>query len=169
MNSVPKGPQAARLRQRKFELLARFNISADLLPGSVSLSHFRCGKPNCHCAQDEGHPAWSFTYMVNGKKRVQHIPQALVPEIHTTSRRRARVSGGSARSTGRQCAVVGSGAEAETPAVRRPTPYRLLQYVRLGLRLKLYLELPGDGRRFPPIPAKAMLWAILLGQILRES
>jgi hypothetical protein len=64
---------------------------------------------------------------------------------------------------------VGSGAEAETPAVRRPTPYRLLQYVRLGLRLKLYLELPGDGRRFPPIPAKAMLWAILLGQILRES
>src|SRR5438270_179531 len=81
MNSLPKGPQAARLRQRKFELIARFNIPADLLPGSVSLSHFRCGKPSCHCAPDEGHPAWSFTYMVNGKKRVQHIPKELVPEI----------------------------------------------------------------------------------------
>jgi len=53
--------------------------------------------------------------------------------------------------------------------VRRPTPHHLLQYVRQGLRLKRYLELPGDGRRFPQIPAKAMLWTILLGQLLRES
>jgi hypothetical protein len=81
MNSEPKGPQAARLRQRKFELIRRFNIPDDLLPGSVSLSHFRCGKPTCHCAQDGGHPAWSFTFMVNGKKRVQHIPQQLVEEM----------------------------------------------------------------------------------------
>src|SRR5260370_36847200 len=81
MNSVPKGPEAARLRQRKFELIDRFNIPAELLPGSLSLSHFRCGKPTCHCSQDEGHPAWSFTYMVDGKKQVQHIPKELVPEI----------------------------------------------------------------------------------------
>lgn len=53
--------------------------------------------------------------------------------------------------------------------MRRPTPHRLLQYVRQGLRLKRYLEVPGDGRRFPQIPAQAMRWAILLGQILRES
>jgi predicted ABC-type transport system involved in lysophospholipase L1 biosynthesis ATPase subunit len=81
MNSLPKGPQAARLRQRKFELVSRFLIPPHLLPGSVSLSHFRCGKPTCHCTHDAGHPAWSFTYMVNGKKRVQHIPKELVPEI----------------------------------------------------------------------------------------
>ena len=81
MNSLPKGPQAARLRQRKLELISRFNIPPDLLPGSVSLSYFRCGKPTCHCTQDEGHPAWSFTYMVNGQKRVQHIPKELVSEI----------------------------------------------------------------------------------------
>ena len=53
--------------------------------------------------------------------------------------------------------------------MRRPTPHRLLQYVRQGLRLRPYLERPGDGRRFPQIPAQAMLWAILLGQVLRES
>ncbi|GAC1677346.1 MAG: hypothetical protein NVS9B5_05570 [Terriglobales bacterium] len=45
------------------------------------MSHFRCGKPTCHCFQDEGHPAWSFTFMVNGKKQVQHIPKEIVPEI----------------------------------------------------------------------------------------
>jgi Transposase DDE domain len=64
---------------------------------------------------------------------------------------------------------VGAGAKAETPTVRQPTPHRLLRYLTRGLRLKRYLESPGDSRRFPQIPAKAMLWAILLGQILRES
>ena len=32
MNGKPKGPQAARLRQRKLELLRRFQIPGDLLP-----------------------------------------------------------------------------------------------------------------------------------------
>src|SRR5207245_5959136 len=81
MNNLPKGPRAARLRQRKFELIDRFHIPAELLPGSLSLSHFRCGKPTCHCSQDQGHPAWSFTFMVDGKKQVRHIPKELVPEI----------------------------------------------------------------------------------------
>jgi len=53
--------------------------------------------------------------------------------------------------------------------VRRPTPHRLLRYVRQGLRLRRYLQRPGDGRRLPQIPAHAMLWAMILGQILRAS
>lgn len=53
--------------------------------------------------------------------------------------------------------------------MKSATPHRLLRYVTRGLRLKRYLEVPGDGRRCPQIPAKAMLWAMLLGQILRES
>ena len=50
-----------------------------------------------------------------------------------------------------------------------PTTYRLLRYVTRCLGLKRYLENPGDGRIAPQIPAKAMLWAMLCGQILRES
>jgi hypothetical protein len=53
--------------------------------------------------------------------------------------------------------------------VKTPTPHRRLRYVARGLRLKRYLEVPGDGRRLPQIPARAMLWASLLGQILRVS
>ncbi len=57
MKIAPKGSQAARLRQRKFELLGRFTIPPDLLPGSLSLTHRRCGQPTCHCAKDKkGHP-----------------------------------------------------------------------------------------------------------------
>jgi hypothetical protein len=78
----PRGPQASRLRQRKFELVRCFHLPDDLLPGSLSLSHLRCGKPACHCAKDKhGHPFWSLTFMVRGKKHVQHIPRQWVEDV----------------------------------------------------------------------------------------
>ena len=79
----PSGPEASRLRQRKYDLLRRFPIPDDLLPGSLSLSHLRCGKPSCHCAKprDPGHPIWTLTFMVNGKKHTQHIPSDWVEQI----------------------------------------------------------------------------------------
>jgi hypothetical protein len=76
-----QGPLASRLRQRKFELLRRFRIPEDALPGSLSLTHLRCGKPTCHCAEGPGHAVWSLTFMVKGKKRVQHIPKPWVEEV----------------------------------------------------------------------------------------
>ncbi len=81
MKAQPKGPAAARIRQRKFELMRRFNIPDDLLPGSLSMHRARCGKANCHCKQGEGHPVWQLTFMQNGKKRVQHIPTRLIEEV----------------------------------------------------------------------------------------
>lgn len=76
-----KGGEASHLRQRKYRLMERFHIPDDLLPGSVSLQHLRCGKPTCHCAQGAGHPSWSWTFMVDGRKRVEHLPAAAVTEI----------------------------------------------------------------------------------------
>ena len=76
-----KGESAARLRQRKHALLRRFQIPAHALPGSLSQTHRRCGKPNCRCADGEGHPIWSLTFMVNGEKRVERIPDEWVDEV----------------------------------------------------------------------------------------
>lgn len=70
----PRGPEASRLRRRARRLLARFEIPQDALPGSLALSHRRCGKPSCHCAKGDGHPLWTLTFMVGGKKRVETIP-----------------------------------------------------------------------------------------------
>jgi hypothetical protein len=81
MNEQPKGPEAARLRQRKFELIRKFHLPEDLLPGSLSVSRTRCGKPTCHCASGEGHPAWSLTFMASGKKRVERIPREWVEQV----------------------------------------------------------------------------------------
>src|SRR6266567_5363750 len=49
------------------------------------------------------------------------------------------------------------------------TPRHLLHYVTRRLRLRRYLKDPGDGRQQPQIPAQALLWALLIGQILRVS
>src|SRR3974390_715875 len=49
------------------------------------------------------------------------------------------------------------------------TPRHLLHFVTRRLGLRRYLNNPGDGRQQPQIPAQALLWALLLGQILRQS
>ena len=81
MKHEPKGPVAARLRQRKFELLRRFPVPPDLLPGSFTLSYTRCGKPTCHCAKGKKHPAWTFTFMAKRKKRAERIPAEWVEAV----------------------------------------------------------------------------------------
>lgn len=81
LNHEARGPLASRLRQRKFELVRRFHVPEDFLPGSLSLSHLRCGKRTCHCAKGDGHPVWSLTFMVKGKKHVQHIPKEWVEDV----------------------------------------------------------------------------------------
>src|SRR2546428_12292094 len=90
----PRGAPAARLRQRKFALLQRYQIPetvvADLLPGSLSQSRRRCGKPTCHCATGPGHPSWYLAFMVGGTQRVEHIPAAWAAAV------RRRVAAGRA-------------------------------------------------------------------------
>ena len=81
MEKQARSPLASRLRQRKFERVRHFHIPEDALPGSLSLTHLRCGKPTCHCAENDGHPVWSLTFMVKGKKHVQHIPKQWVEEV----------------------------------------------------------------------------------------
>jgi hypothetical protein len=81
MKIEPRGAVASRLRQRKFRRLADLAVPPDGLPGSLSLTHRRCGKATCHCADGEGHPVWSLTFMVAGRKRVERIPDAWVDAV----------------------------------------------------------------------------------------
>lgn len=76
-----KGPVAAKLRQRRFELAERHGIPDDFLPGSLSLTHSRCGKKGCHCADAGGHPVWLLTFMVQHRKHVERIPEGWVDDV----------------------------------------------------------------------------------------
>lgn len=53
--------------------------------------------------------------------------------------------------------------------MKGPTPRRLWNYVTRCLGLRWYFRSPGDGRPQPQIPAKALLWSLLIGQVLRTS
>jgi hypothetical protein len=81
MSGTPRGPQASRLRQRKFQLLRRFPIPADLLPGALTRSYTRCGNPRCHCARNQGHEAWTLTFTVKGQRHVERIPRDWVEGV----------------------------------------------------------------------------------------
>lgn len=52
--------------------------------------------------------------------------------------------------------------------MKGPSPQRLRHFVELQLGLKSYLRRPGDGRVKPRIPAGALVWALLLGHLLRR-
>ena len=82
MKIEPRGPQASQLRQRKHYLLRTLVIPPDALPGTLSQTFSRCGKPTCHCAgDDQGHPKWVLTYMLEGKRQVEIVPAEWVEEI----------------------------------------------------------------------------------------
>ena len=51
--------------------------------------------------------------------------------------------------------------------MKGPTPRRLKKYAEKCLRLKSYLRSPGDGRAQPRLPARSLLWALLIGRLLR--
>jgi hypothetical protein len=53
--------------------------------------------------------------------------------------------------------------------VKGPTPRRLHKYVAKCLGLKSYLRSPGDGRLQVRIPATTLLWALLMGALLRRA
>ena len=78
---MTRSSDAAHLRRRKKRLLARLGIPADALPGSLVLTQRRCGKPTCHCVEGVGHPLYSLTFMLDGKKRVESIPSDWIDTV----------------------------------------------------------------------------------------
>jgi hypothetical protein len=70
-----------KLETRRKQLLAEIRLPSEGLPGSLAQSHRRCGSSGCHCHRGEGHLSWSLTFMVDRKKRVEHIPDELLDAV----------------------------------------------------------------------------------------
>jgi hypothetical protein len=74
--------QIRALHARRQQLLATLACPPDGLPGSLALSHRRCGSPTCHCHRDpQGHPSWTLTFMEARGKRVVHVPREEVEAV----------------------------------------------------------------------------------------
>ncbi len=72
-----------RLEKRRDEIRAKLASIGDLRPGSLTPRYRKCGKPNCHCATEEGGghgPSWSLTRQVGGKTATRIIPPSAVAQ-----------------------------------------------------------------------------------------
>jgi hypothetical protein len=78
-----RGPEAAVLRQKKYAALRSLRVPEDGLPGSLALTHRRCGKSTCRCADPSqpAHPQWLLTFMVDGRKHVESVPAEWVEDV----------------------------------------------------------------------------------------
>ena len=75
--------QVRQLRERRDRLKGDLAQVGDLRPGSLVERYRRCGKPNCHCAEEgaAGHgPSWSLTREVDGKTVTNVIPASAVEQ-----------------------------------------------------------------------------------------
>ena len=78
---VPRDPEV--LEERRSDIRAELASVGDLRPGSLVARYRKCGKPNCHCANEEegGHgPSWSLTRSVGGKTVTRVIPASAVAQ-----------------------------------------------------------------------------------------
>ena len=83
-----------KLEGRREELLGGLRLPTAGLPGSLAQSRGRCGSAGCHCQAEGGHLSWTLTFMVDRKKRVEHIPNELLDVV------RRRVEQGNAYKRG---------------------------------------------------------------------
>ena len=66
--------------KRGHRILAKLPPLEEVLRGSVLVRFLRCGKPGCHCAEDEGHRATYLSVTLAGGRTEQiSLPAELVP------------------------------------------------------------------------------------------
>ena len=58
-----------KLHKHRLRLIQRMLREQELAIGSVSIVKRKCGKPNCHCAQGEGHPQTLFLFRGDDGRR----------------------------------------------------------------------------------------------------
>jgi hypothetical protein len=66
-----------RLRSR----IAQLTSSQRFLRGTLSERSGKCGKPNCHCADGEGHPSLYLVQSQAGKVRQLCVPKTLQDSV----------------------------------------------------------------------------------------
>jgi hypothetical protein len=70
-------PAERNLRSR----IAQIASGERFLRGTLSERFSKCGKPNCHCAQGEGHPSVYLVQSHAGKTRQICVPKALLDPV----------------------------------------------------------------------------------------
>ena len=67
---------------RREQIVQQLPPLAEVVRGSLIERRLRCGKPNCHCAKEEGHRLWYLTVsFARGRTEQITVPEAWVPHV----------------------------------------------------------------------------------------
>lgn len=59
---------AISLKQKRKQLIEELqNLDFAMLRGSLVKKYRRCGKPNCHCVQEQGHEGYALSVSMPGR------------------------------------------------------------------------------------------------------
>ena len=76
-NSRPyKSATTDTLKTRRQELLDMMPNPAHVIRASLITRSIKCGKPNCRCANGEGHKSFYLSSYYNGKTQLDSVPKA---------------------------------------------------------------------------------------------
>ncbi len=74
------------LEKRRSRLVERLVQTAEMIRGTFYETFRRCGKQNCWCAEDQGHPSCRLTWTANGKPRTKAVPPDDTPWIESMTK-----------------------------------------------------------------------------------
>src|SRR5436190_12877904 len=59
------------LKQKRKQLIEQLhNLDPDMLRGSLVKKFRRCGKPNCHCVEEQGHESYYLSVSMPGRSPI---------------------------------------------------------------------------------------------------
>ncbi len=69
------------LKARRQELLDMMPNPAHVMRASLITRSIKCGKPNCRCANGEGHKSLYLSSYYNGKTQLDSVPKAYKDKV----------------------------------------------------------------------------------------
>ena len=81
-NSRPyKSATTDTLKARRQELLDMMPDPAHVIRASLITRSIKCGKPNCRCANGEGHQSLYLSSYYNGKTQLDSVPKVYKDKV----------------------------------------------------------------------------------------
>lgn len=68
------GKKITELEYERENILSQLKNSPQMMRGSYACVYTKCGKKNCHCMKDKGHPHSRISWSKNGKSHTRKIP-----------------------------------------------------------------------------------------------
>ena len=72
---------AEDLKVRKAEILASLPAPENVIRSSLITRHVKCGKPNCHCVDGDGHESLYLSSFYRGHTYLDYVPKAYAEKI----------------------------------------------------------------------------------------